>query len=147
MTVHPTGRPALHLVTFIDWAVGALARAFVTHAPPEVLDPAAGLATGREPGDLYAMVFQDGGGCSFGEVTQRAVVLVRTIDRILEELYEALGSGAELVPVVPQVRADLLRRARAEAAEVVREAGGPPKWIDATVREAERLHADPTLPG
>jgi hypothetical protein len=142
VTVHPAGRPALRLVTPVDWAAGALARAFVMHAPPEALDPRAGLATGREAGDVYAMVFQDGG-CSFGEATRRAVALVRAIDRVLEELYDALGPDAELVPVVPQLRADLLRRARAEAAEVAREAGGPPDWVDATMHEADWLRAHP----
>jgi hypothetical protein len=143
VTVHPAGRPALRLVTPVDWAVGELARAFVMHAPPEVLDPGAGLATGREAGDVYAMVFQDGGGCPFGESTQRAVALVRAIDRVLEELYDALGPDAELVPVVPRLRADLLERARAEAAEVVREAGGPPDWVDATMHQTDWLRAHP----
>jgi hypothetical protein len=142
VTVRPAGRPALRLVTPADWAVGELVRAFVTHAPPQVLDPDAGLSTGREAGDVYAMVFQDAG-CPFGEATQRAVALVRTIDRVLEELYDALGPDAELVSVVPQVRADLLRRARAEAAEVVGESGGPPDWIDATMHEADWLREHP----
>jgi hypothetical protein len=96
-----------------------------------VLDPDAGLATGRESGDVYAMVFQDGG-CPFGEATRRAVALVNAIERILEQLYDAPGVGADLLPVVPGLRADLVRRARAEATEVVREAGGPPEWITAT---------------
>jgi hypothetical protein len=142
VTVHPAGRPALRLVTPADWAAGELARAFVRYAPPEVLDPDAGLATGREPGDVYAMVFQDGG-CPFGEATRRAIALVGAIDEILEQLYDALGVGAELVPVVPRLRADLVQRARVEAAQVVREAGGPPEWVAAAAGEADWLRAHP----
>jgi hypothetical protein len=142
VTVHPPGRPALRLVTPADWAAAELARVFVKYAPPEVLAPGAGMATGRESGDVYAMVFQDGG-CEFGEATRRAVALARDIDRILQELYDALGDDAELVPVVPRLRPDLVQRARAEATEVAREAGGPAEWVTATADEAGWLQAHP----
>jgi hypothetical protein len=142
VTVHPAGRPALRLVTPADWARGELWQTFITRVPAAALDPGAGLATGREAPDVYAMVLQDVG-LDIGPATLRALDLAREIDRILGELYEALGDGAELVPVVPQLRGELVRRARAEALGVVQEAGGPAEWLEAAAGEAERLHEYP----
>ena len=143
VTVRPTGRPALRLVTPIDWAAGELARAFVRYAPPESLDPAAGLATGREPGGVYSRVFR-AAGCRFGDAEKRAIALVQVVDHVLAELYDQLGEDAELVAVVPQLRQDMVRAARADQVAAVRATPGlPAEWVDTVATEPDWLHAHP----
>jgi len=149
VTVHPPGRPALRLVTPADWAIGALYQLFVTYAPPEALDPAAGLATGRETGGVYARAFR-ATGCGFADAERRAIALVRGVDQVLGELYDALGHNASPVAVVPQLRQDRVRAARADQVSVVRETPGlPAELVDALATEADWLRSHPadSLPG
>lgn len=135
-------RPQLRLVTQVDWARGELYRLFVTYAPLPALDPSAPLATGREPSDVYGAVFQ-AAGCSFGDSERRAIALTRAIDQVLEEMYRALGPGAELQRVVPQCREDLVQAARAEILEYTHETGAAADWVEATRTESDWLRTHP----
>lgn len=143
VTIRPVGRPALRVLDMTDWAAAELARLFMVWAPAGAVDPAAGLATGREPHEVYAVAFGELG-CGFGEAEKRAIGLVRAVDQVLAELYDALGDAAELAPVVPQLRAEHVAAGRAEIVKAMRETPGiPAEWVDAAEREAEWLHAHP----
>jgi hypothetical protein len=143
VTVHPPGRPALRLVTPADWALGELYRLFVTYAPPEALAPSAGLATGREPGGVYGRVFRYVG-CGFADAERRAIALVRGVDQVLAELYEAVGPGGGLAAVVPQLRQDLVRTARADQGAAVRDVPGlPDELAEALTTQGDWLRTHP----
>lgn len=143
VTVHPPGRPALRLVTPADWAMGELYRLFVTYAPPETMDPSVGLATGREPGGVYSRVFR-AAGCGFADAERRAIALVRGVDHVLAELYDAVGAGAGLAAVVPQLRQDLVRTASVDQVAAVRETPGlPGELAEALFTERDWLRSHP----
>lgn len=137
-----TVEPGLKLITSADVAIGDLWRVFVKHAPPETLDPTADLAAGREPGSVYSRAFR-AVGCTFADAEKRAITLVKAIDEVLADLYNSLPQDAAPVPVVPQLRADLVRPARTDRLDALREAGWPADWMDAAARESDWLRAHP----